>query len=203
MIGYHAAIECSVYDSDRLKKRIDEIRILERDLNLKHSYGKYKVHADYLEVLELEQMLSVTEYDTLVRPYMMQREGDLRWEFRMRFSHTDRFYWLLKPEVREAKHLKLKQLLKEDSAYERMPFGAQLLYFFQRSETIRELADKTVPKTKEEIEDTFESLEKIRMSFIDQSQDDFDTIIKLSFILNHANDADEKKKILETMIETI
>ena len=58
--------------------------------------------------------MSVAEFDAKIRPYLMHRVGDNRWEFRMLYAHIDRFYWLLKTDVRNAKFAKLEKLLDED-----------------------------------------------------------------------------------------
>ena len=78
-------------------------RVFERELCEKHGYDKYKVHLDYLEILELEEVTSAKDFDTICRPYMMERAGDKHWQYCFKNKHVDRFYWLLKPDVRVAK----------------------------------------------------------------------------------------------------
>ena len=81
---------------------------------------------DYLEVLELGDTMSVAEFDKAVRPYLMQRAGDLRWEVRFRLAHIQRFTWLLKKEVRKEKRAKIEQMLIENDTDKKMPFGGHL-----------------------------------------------------------------------------
>ena len=41
----------------------------------------------------------------------------------MRLVQVERFYWLLKPSVRQAKLDKLDEILLEDEAYKIVPYG--------------------------------------------------------------------------------
>ena len=51
--GYKLSSELSIYDSVKLRARINDVRPLERELAQKHSYSKYLAHLDFLEVSEL------------------------------------------------------------------------------------------------------------------------------------------------------
>lgn len=62
-----------------LRQRVDEARVLEKQLSEIHGYSKYKAHLDYLEIQELRDYMTMKEVDAIVRPYLMQHAGDLRW----------------------------------------------------------------------------------------------------------------------------
>ena len=79
MIGYASDFEVSVYDPKLLRLRVNEARVLEGELSQTHGYSKYKPHLDFLEAIELSNYMTLKQYDALVRPYLMQRIGDLRW----------------------------------------------------------------------------------------------------------------------------
>lgn len=108
MVGFQEVFEVSKYDNKRLRERIAEARKLERKLASEHSYAKYREHIDHLEVLELTNELGVHEMDEIMRPYLMDRGRDARWKYHMYKQQTERWYWLLKRDVREAKRVRLE-----------------------------------------------------------------------------------------------
>ena len=83
MVGFQEVTEVSEYDSMRLKARIAEARQLEAKLVRDHEYTKYGAHLDLLEITELTEQLGVQEMDNIIRPYLMGRARDIRWEFLM------------------------------------------------------------------------------------------------------------------------
>ena len=57
----------------------------------------------------------------------------------MRLVQVERFYWLLKPSVRQAKLDKLDEILLEDDAYKIVPYGRQFFYTQGRKKAHRDL----------------------------------------------------------------
>lgn len=81
MLGYRAPIELSFYNRPLLQERIKAARDFELELRKKHGYSKYQVHLDFLEISELKEVTSAKDFDTICRPYLMERAGGKHWQY--------------------------------------------------------------------------------------------------------------------------
>ena len=131
MIGYFVDTDCSFYDLQKLRARINEARILAEELKSKHNYEKYCVHVDFLEILELKDQLSFDKYDEINRPYFMQRKGDMRWTIRFKYYQYKRYPRLLKKGLLIKKLQDLLDELREDDTYKKIPYGRHLNFNIQ------------------------------------------------------------------------
>ena len=100
--------------------------------------------------------MTVAEFDKIIRPYLMGRAGDMRWEIRFRQVHLDRFAWLLKKDIRKEKQDKINQMLED--AESRIPFQSHLRVISQYKRLFKNFHDEKKSYTKADVDELFVEL---------------------------------------------